>query len=185
MEFLIAPKTQIITLIQSLVLTQGHWRFKGDHRLAATWTGSCSHRWVRSLMVWSAAGKAERGSVTVKAAGEAKAGWGCRLGRWVGGKTMKGRPLRQGGQRSRPSSLQRAQAGPRPAVTNALLSGQGSGSLSEAPLAPPVNTASSHSCGLRDFTTRGVSCSYLGPGGLKPSFFAPFSEREMLGKISQ
>ena len=114
MEFLIAPKTQIITLIQSLVLTRGHWRFKGDHRLAATWTGSCSHRWVRSLMVWSAAGKAERGSVTVKAAGEAKAGWGCRLGRRVGGKTMKGTPPCQGGQRSRPSSLQRAQAGPRP-----------------------------------------------------------------------
>ena len=65
-------------------------------------------------------------------------------------------------------------------MTNALLSGQGSGSLSEAPLAPPVNTESSHSCGLRDFTSRGVSCSYLGPGGLKPSFFVPFSEREML-----
>ena len=96
---------------------------------------------------------------------------------------MKGTPPCQGGQRSRPSSLQRAQAGPRPAVTNALLSGQGSGSLSEAPLAPPVKTESPHSCGLRDFISSGVSCSYLGPGGLKPRFFAPFSEREMLGKI--
>ena len=96
---------------------------------------------------------------------------------------MKGKPLGQGGQRSWPSSLQRAQAGPAPAVTNALLSGQGSGSLSEAPLAPRGNTESSHSCGLRDFTSRGVSCSYLSPGGLTPSFFALFSEREMLGKI--
>ena len=96
---------------------------------------------------------------------------------------MKGKPLGQGGQRSRPSSLQRAQAGPAPAVTNALLSGQGSGSLSEVPLAPRVNAESPHSCGLRDFTSRGVSCSYLGPGGLKPRFFALFSEREMLGKI--
>ena len=96
---------------------------------------------------------------------------------------MKGKPLGQGGQRSWPSSLQRAQAGPAPAVTNALLSGQGSGSLSEAPLAPPGNTESSHSCGLRDFTSRGVSCSYLGPGRLTSSFFAPFSERETLGNI--
>ena len=96
---------------------------------------------------------------------------------------MKGKPLCQGRQRSRPCSLQRAQAGPAPAVTNPLLSGQGSGSLSEAPLAPPVNTESPHSCGLRDFTSRGLSCSHLGPGGLTPSLFAPFSEREMLGKI--
>ena len=72
MELLISPKTQIITLIQSLVLTWGHWRFKGDHTLAATWTRSWSHRWGRSLMVWSAARKAESGSVTVKAAGEEK-----------------------------------------------------------------------------------------------------------------
>ena len=88
-----------------------------------------------------------------------------------------------GGPRSRSSSLHRAQTGPRPHGDQALLSEQGSGSLSEAPLAPPVNTEYSHSCGLHDFTSRSVSCSYLGPGGLKPSFLAPFFEREMLEKI--
>ena len=98
---------------------------------------------------------------------------------------MKGKPLGRGVRGQGLHHCRGHRQVPTPPVTNALLSGQGSGSLSEAPLAPPVNTASSHSCGLRDFTSRGVSCSYLGPGGLKPSFFAPFSEREMLGKISQ
>lgn len=147
MEFLISPKTQIIKLIQSLVLTRGHWRFKGDHRLAATWTRSWSHRWGGAWWSRSAARKAERGSMNVKAAGEEKVGWGSDWAGRCGGKMMKGKPLCQGSEvKALPHCRVHRQV-PAPAVTNALLSGQGSGSLSEAPLAPRVNTESFHSLG--------------------------------------
>ena len=122
--------------------------------------------------------------MNVKAAGKEKRDEGADWAGRCGGKMMKGKPLCQEGVRGQglPHCRGHRQV-PAPEVTNALLSGQGSGSLSEAPLAPPVNTEYSHSCGLRDFTSRSVSCSYLGPGGLKPSFLAPFSETEMLEKI--
>ena len=55
-------------------------------------------------------------------------------------------------------------------------------SLSEVPLAPRVNTEYSHSNGLCDFTSRSVSCSYLGPGNLKSSSFAPFLKEGNFGK---
>ena len=102
---------------------------------------------------------------------------------WAGkcwGKMMKGNPLWQEVVRGQgPSSLQSAQAGPRPRSDKspAEWTRQWVASLSEVPLAPCVKTESSHSYGLCDFTSRSVSCSYYGPGDLKSSFFVPFSER--------
>ena len=111
MKLLISPKTQIVKLMQSPVLTRDHWRFKGDHRQGlketAGWLphgpGAGRSGEGGAWWSWGAASKAERGIMKVKAAGEEKEGWRCRLGRqgW-GWNDERQAPVAGGGQRSRP-----------------------------------------------------------------------------------
>lgn len=94
MELLISLKHKLVNrLRQESSLT---WVI-GFH-----WSRSLSHRWREGLMVTVAASKAERHIMKVKAAGEEKEGWRCRLGRQGGVKWWKESPCGRRGQSSRP-----------------------------------------------------------------------------------
>ena len=141
-------------LRQESSLTRGHWL---PHGPGAGRTGEGGALWS-----WGAASKAERSIMKVKAAGEEKEGWRCRLGRqgW-GWNDERQAPVAGGGQRSRPFLTAECTGRSQPCWVD-----KAGAVLSEVPLAPRVNTESSHSYGLCDFTFRSVSYRYLGPGDL-------------------